>query len=272
MTRKVIDSNYFNSEELNLYLASSSHNYAVVTDYAAIEGYKSSNPLGIYESLKILKKYPNQVITLKGTSTCCGIIDAGSIADELIDWNQTNSFSDFCGHLERAKNGDHDIIRFIEENRKAAILQLSRMQNDLDKMNDGIKSTGQTYTQNQILKVRRGDFDADIFHKAIRDALIFAWLMFSEHPNVLYMPSEKQLKNTFILRQAICVQAMVLMWLKGGSQNDLSFKNLLNSQIDINFATFGMFYDGLLTNDRKLIEIYELAVRLFTYFETRVLR
>jgi hypothetical protein len=49
--RKIVDSNFMQREELRSYLATSTENYAVLTDYAAMEAYKgdtlASCPTGL---------------------------------------------------------------------------------------------------------------------------------------------------------------------------------------------------------------------------------
>jgi hypothetical protein len=51
--RMVVDSNYLQSEALRDYLSASPENYAVLSDYAAMEAFKG-DPQVIYRSIEIL--------------------------------------------------------------------------------------------------------------------------------------------------------------------------------------------------------------------------
>ena len=66
-TRKVVDTNCLQSEVLRAYLSASADNYAVLTDYAAMEAYKSDTLKSIYCSMELLAQHPKQVIILKGS-------------------------------------------------------------------------------------------------------------------------------------------------------------------------------------------------------------
>ena len=65
--RKVVDSNFLQSEKLEVYLSETTDNYAVLTDYVAMEAYKGDTLKSIYPSMEILTKHPQQAMVLKGT-------------------------------------------------------------------------------------------------------------------------------------------------------------------------------------------------------------
>jgi hypothetical protein len=66
--RKIVDSNYPQSPELREYLAASRKNFAVLTDYVAMEAFKGDTLANISSATEILCGFPNQVIVLKSTS------------------------------------------------------------------------------------------------------------------------------------------------------------------------------------------------------------
>jgi hypothetical protein len=70
---KVVDSNFLQSPKLEDYLAESNCNFAVLTDYAAMEAYKENTLASIYKSMETLARYPAQVVVLKNTITVCGL-------------------------------------------------------------------------------------------------------------------------------------------------------------------------------------------------------
>ena len=84
--RKVVDSNQLQSDALRSYLSQSKQNFAVLTDYAAMEAYKGDTLVSIYKSMEILTAFPDQVIVLKNTLVTCGLSGRGSgLQRRLID-------------------------------------------------------------------------------------------------------------------------------------------------------------------------------------------
>ena len=105
--RKIVDSSFLNSDELRAYLSKSSKNYAVLTDYAAMEAYKGDTLSSICHSMEILAQFPKQVVVLKGTRAVSGLVGRpAGLQRRLIDDEQTREFGKFCMHLREAKRGD----------------------------------------------------------------------------------------------------------------------------------------------------------------------
>jgi hypothetical protein len=59
VARMVIDSNALQSEELRAF---SKNNFAVITDYLAMEAYKGNTMASIFRSMEILTQFPHQAI------------------------------------------------------------------------------------------------------------------------------------------------------------------------------------------------------------------
>lgn len=67
--RKVVDSNFLQSDELRDYLSKSAGNYVVLTDYAAMEAYKGDTLDTIYRSMEIYLKAVLLLDTIFTTKT-----------------------------------------------------------------------------------------------------------------------------------------------------------------------------------------------------------
>ena len=80
--RKVVDSNMLQSEVLQSFLHGSKENFAVLTDYVAMEAYKGNTLQSIYRSMEILATRPRQVIVLKGTQSICGLRGVGRASND----------------------------------------------------------------------------------------------------------------------------------------------------------------------------------------------
>lgn len=69
----VVDSNALQSPQLRDYLSESANNFAVLTDYAAIEAHKGNTLVSIFRSMALLADFPRQVIVLKPTIVASGL-------------------------------------------------------------------------------------------------------------------------------------------------------------------------------------------------------
>ena len=115
--RKVVDTNFLQTNAVKVYLSASTDNYAVLTEFVAMEAYKQGAPESFNGRMDILVQFPAQVIVLKGTQDVCALSGRDAVAHErMIDETQTREFPDFCQHLLAAKRGDHFIRHQILEN------------------------------------------------------------------------------------------------------------------------------------------------------------
>src|SRR5216684_1517933 len=111
--RKVVDTNFLQSEELRAYLTEPS-NFAVVTDYAVMEVLQRDSAASIYKSMQILAEYPTQVIVLKSVSAVCILKTrrwSRGLQKRQIDRDQTSGFYEWCRKLDAARRGDKTLER-----------------------------------------------------------------------------------------------------------------------------------------------------------------
>ena len=91
VVRTVIDTNRLQSEQLRRYLAANSNNYAVLPDFVQMEVLKGDTLASIYKAMRILGKFPNQVLVLKGTKLAWAVKGSKSgLQKRLIDPKQTD--------------------------------------------------------------------------------------------------------------------------------------------------------------------------------------
>ena len=138
--RKVVDSNFMQREELWSYLAASTENYAVLTDYAAMEAYKGDTLASIFHSMEIVAGYPKQVIVLKATSIVCQLTGREAASQEyLIDKSQTREFPEYCHHLIAAKRGDRFLQQQLLEHGREATTHMERWLQDMATLSSGFE-------------------------------------------------------------------------------------------------------------------------------------
>lgn len=265
----VIDSNRLQSTELRTFLAKSQSNVAVLTDYVAMEAYKGDTLVGIFKSMEILSEYPRQVIVLKGTRSACA--QRGRLAGlqrRLIDQAQTEGFPEFVENLRRAERGDTNLQRQLLEHGKEATAHLNRMLADAESTAAVIEDIARLYSKEERRQVRVGEvLPAAVVDKIVKSVLHIAAQAFRQHPDVNFVPKYDELGNTFIFRIALSTYLLILDWGARGGARDANPAKFRNDFVDMNFAAYATYFDGLLSADAKIRRLHgELRVWLTTLF------
>ncbi len=214
--KKVVDSNYFNSPELYDFLVESEENFAILTEYAAIEAYKGTenNVQGISDSMGILSKFPKQVLVLKGAMKICGMeLLESNLPDSLIDEEQTNIFNEFCSHLEISKTNPEIYKSDLLKKQDDANVQMARIKSNAPKLLEGLKAVEKIYTTNEIKMIRKRDFSKDLLAKILDNTLLMTIILMEDHPSVTMIPEFDLLPYNFLFRQALCFKMLFFRWI-----------------------------------------------------------
>jgi hypothetical protein len=261
--RMVVDSNYLQSPLLRDYLAASTENYAVLTSYAAMEAFKG-DPQVIYRSMAILAEHPKQVVVLKGTQHACGLSPTEAARpDGLADIEQTRGFPLFCRQLARAWQGDRALQMQLAESGREAASHMARILADMPQLNSGIELISTTFSPQELKILRRREpLTPAMGDKLVHQVMHLAAALFRAHPRVTEVPLGPAVRDSFIFRHAVCAYALALKAIEDGAAGRAAPEKLRNDVVDVNFATFATFFDGLLSADRKAQGIYALAAFL----------
>jgi len=265
----IIDSNKLQSDDLRAFLTKSKSNFAVLTDYAAMEAYKGDTLASIFKSMAVLSEYPEQVIVLKGTRAACA--KRGRLAGlqrRLIDEEQTRGFSEFVENLRHAERGHLSLQEQLLDHGKEATAHLDRMLSDAETTASVIEDIAGQYSKEERRLVRAGEaLPRAIVDKIIQDVLCLAAQAFHKHSDVRLVPEHHELGNTFIFRSALCIYLLMLDWGARGGARDARPAKFRNDFVDMNFATYATYFDGLLSADAKIRRLHgELRIWLIALF------
>ena len=83
-----------------------------------------------------------------------------------------------------------------------------------------------------------------------------AAMLLADHPTVTTFPDAKEAPDRFLFRIALCMLLLALRWISVGGASNVNARRLRNDMVDVNFAAFATYFDGLLTADDKLASIY----------------
>jgi hypothetical protein len=270
--RKVVDTNFLQSEELRTYLANSS-NFAVLTDYTIMEVLQGDSAASIYKSMDMLAQHPAQVIRLKSVSAVCILKTkrwSRGLQKRQIDLEQTSGFSEWCRKLDAARRGDKALEKRLLEMRGDAAAQLDLMLADMDTYAANVQATAKNYTPAE-LNILRNDhtFTPAMYDKLIDNIFDLAIRFFATHPRRPKWPPSTKAANSFIFRFAICVHVLALKWLRVGVISHTDPKKFRNDAVDATIVAFATYFDGLLTDDVQATALHRNASVLLKQFFVR---
>ena len=82
------------------------------------------------------------------------------------------------------------------------------------------------------------------------------------HPTVSKIPNGEEAPNTYIFRMALCMHVWGHRWISVGGAGKTKVEKIRNDLIDVSFAAYATFFDGILSSDKKVKYIYGVAAWL----------
>jgi hypothetical protein len=265
---KVVDSNLLRCPRLGKYLAEAPQNCAVLTEYAAIEAYKAETLDTLYRSMKILSQFPKQVIVLKPTQVVFGLSGrCAGLQRRLIDPKQTTGFARFCAYIREAERGNRFVEMQLLDYARAARLEMERLLPDLDEFRAGVEALTKEFTAHELKILSRGDgpFSENMRIKIMGHVVVYAKSLLDRHPRVTKMPHPAEFPNTFIFRYALCRYLLGLTVISQGGLQQKNPVRLRNDLVDMTFVAYATYFDGILSNEKKVNGIYAGAMFLLKH-------
>jgi hypothetical protein len=255
--KKVIDVNFLQDPALADYLISDKSNLVVFPDYACMETYKGNAIKNISKSIEIVSQFPDQVIVLKGTRDIAKLSLSPDGFQKFEDPIQTGEFRNFCLGVRRAVQGDHALAKQILRNGQLASKYFDKLQKDAKVIAKGIEEITKSFNPDDLRALRKREtLEAEFIDRIIRDIVLIAGLLFRDHTDIDEIPQASQLPNSYILRYAVSSYLLALQWISNGGPWNVKRDKLRNDFVDMNYIAYATFYDGLLTRDAKMMEIY----------------
>lgn len=253
--RVVVDSNRLQSDELKAFLALDDQNFAVLTEYAWIEAYKGNSLVSIQKSMNVIKDFPDQVIVLKSTRSIYGIRAAGpGTASAMV--RRDVKFQETVHGLAQAREGDKAAIAQIVEHGKTADLHMARLLADVAELPQVFQDLVDTMlTRDEVSLIRKDrPFPVELVGKVSQISEYIAAQYYRQHK--LPRPSSRTRYHGFAYRHSLAAVLYFLRWVREGSPMQKAVDKLRNDIVDINFATFGTFFNGVMSDDAKVRELH----------------
>lgn len=256
--RKIVDVNYLRNPELRVYLESTDQNIAVVNDLACIETYRAGTLKNVTASYRILSDFPEQVVVLKATADVVALdSEAGLNPDCLIDATANRDFRSFYPSVVRANNGDAVAIAQIEKLGDVANARYEAMRLDAKTLAEGIEVNEGSFSKEDLSDLRnRTTMSSEATDRFVKQIFVVAASLRAKHSTGSATPALDIVRETFGFRIAIAVCLLSLRWVSLGGIRSAQEATVTNDVIDLAYSVYATFFDGLLTSDKKMLEIY----------------
>ena len=257
----IADSNMLRKTALREYLAASSSNRIAIAEEVLVEMHKCEPALTVRQNLELARGFDAQVIVLRGVTSIYGrSINSAADARSLIDRRQTSSFAQWYDEVLQAGN-DASTSEFLVEAEKKAQAQNAQIATSVRHIEPIFKIIKQQFNKEEQSQLRnRTPYSNDTQHKLIDTMYGISRALF-DYMNV---PKHQipQLNahhfGYFIFRYAMCMTLLYTRWVHNGNlSNDTS--KLVNDVVDMRLAALGTFFGGVMSDDKRLVDVHREA-------------
>jgi hypothetical protein len=261
---KVVDQNYLREPNPELHRYLSAGNYAVFPDIAAMESFKGDALINLRRSLEIICRYPGQVVVLRDTQTIIRVTQRGGRALRrlLIDPDQTEGFDNFC--MQTYAVDPMELSPELAEIEQKANAAKAFFEDKLKSTKLILRAIGtfhKAFPPEQLKELRAdAAYSPELFSRILKHVLLVTAKLMKGQGFLLKKPS--QVRSNYLFRFALAGYLLAIRWVAKGGQSHLPLAKLQNDVDDMQYVAYATYYDGLLSKDKKMNEMYE-RTRLF---------
>lgn len=218
-----------------------------------METYKSNPVRMVLENMAILRHFPEQVLVLKGTREVAALdARAPGIANRMI-WPKADvAFAQTVKALDQAEHSEPDVLTQILEHGQAAAEHMSHMEIGASEILQALPDMQTMFTEDEVRRVRTNQgYTLGMRQKILGAANQICDGLFDIHPSRPRRPTTNSRVNTYFYRYALASVLYFLRWVRTGSQSAKRHDGVRNDFVDLTFATFGIYFNGLMSDDAR---------------------
>lgn len=251
--KKILDVNFIKSDEkLKKYLSNKS-NILVAIESLQKEVFKGDK--AFEGSLKKMHEYADQLIFLRKTSAIYRQAKSVGFFEDKKGTKDFRYASKF--YRENLHSLDPKLQETMRELKKDAENGLLYHDKNVKIFTENVENLSKSFTE-QELKILRKNLPVT---ESMKKKVIEFIFLISEslHQQHCVTFDKKTPKNSFILRYSIALFFLTLNYVKLGKDKNENIRKdrIRNDIIDLEYATFATFFDGLLSDDEQMNTIYK---------------
>ncbi|MEP7456025.1 hypothetical protein [Phyllobacterium sp. SB3] len=259
--RLIIDSNMLQSEHLRYFLNTSSTNFAVLPDFAWFEIYKQRSIEAVASALSVIGDFPEQVIVLKSGREIAEIDSRTPMMPSLMQYEDAaGSIREMVDILNGPGRNAPEILDQLDRMWDGAVNFLPGMLEGAQDIMASLPEMSEQMFKPQHLRIIRQNsrYTPEMF-SSIFGAADQIWETLSDGGERRSTPSgfAENKTHTYLYRYALALVIYLLWWIRNGNQAQKRLDRARNDLIDLSFAVYGTYYEGLMTSDKKAGWMYE---------------
>ena len=257
----VVDTNFLREPELVSFLAASNSNSVAIAEYTCTESYQGDALVNIVQSMHHLCSFPRQVVVLRwaiGLVADEDRLDRPLVRADLIEPDQTEHFPQFCDGIRAADLGNVAYRSQISEHGAAATKQLTVLRDGAALVGQGIRAIAAVTDKDRLKRIRkRASFTKGDIDWFLGYVFQMARELYDSHPKIPLQTESVDVMGHWILRYALAGCVLMKRWIRDGGIESIPPRKLGNDVIDMTIATYGTYFDGVLSRDEKLLELHD---------------
>jgi hypothetical protein len=258
--RVLIDTNSLQTDELKVFLSADRENKAVLPEHTTAEIFKPRDLNTVFASHAILCEYPHQVLVLRANSHAMSI-DARTpaISNRFIDRKATREFPEYCRDLREAQRGHPGYLRQIAQRQQWAQERPQAVEDALGDQADSLNELRQNFSPHELSQMSRGD-NIPLRSRQVILAMVtsIAEQLARSFPSRASVPPSPYRYNHFGWRSALCDIIQLIRLINDGAQRRAP-PRARNDHFDNVFATFGTYFNGVMSNDAGMLATQSIA-------------
>jgi hypothetical protein len=260
MPIKIADTNVLQHDPtlLTEYLAASQSNKVAIPEEVMIEKHKGNAALSITRSFEQARRYPNQIVILRGLPSIYGwSICSAAGARHLIDLKQTKHFAEWYDAIVNEPNAS-DVKEHLASRARQAREQMNEIGKSVEHMLPIFEKINGDFDSGEVTELRKRKSYGrttqiklmDIMYRISRALFKHAGVPQNRQPSLV-----SDAPHYFIFRYAMCMTLLYTRWVNAGTWSEKR-ERLVNDVIDMHIAALGTFYGGVLSADERLVGVH----------------
>lgn len=257
--RVVIDTNSLQTDELRMFLNADPSNLAILPEHTIGEIFKPKRLDAVYASFEILRDYPLQIRQLLSNKAVAATnVSFPGFANRFIDRDASRQMPSFIEILKRTAAGDKTYLDAFDKRRKWAFERSDRAIAAFGDISDQLAAMRLQFDPLDLAKLSKGErtsLQFKLLLLRLTDAIATDIWRRLAHPRNSRHTSKH---NDFTWRYVL---SHLLQLLRLSASGALRRKpaRAVNDHMDNVFATYGTYFNGLMTNDAEANETHIVA-------------
>jgi hypothetical protein len=254
------DSNALRHPGLEQFLQESLNHCIALSDWTLIEMRKKDALSTSRDSLCVVFKFPQQCFALKRTDLLLGDqVYAHNDSADLIDYEETVALSQLARSLYQIPQ-PAPLLEHMNELENQATEIVGRLRAEVQDWEEQMVEAVSVFDRNEVsmLRGRESVTIPEATMRKVFDLLLHttgAFMIRNQGKGGSEPMKVREAMGMFGFRYSLCALLYTLSWVHHGSPRNRTVEKRVNDVIDLQVATVGTFFNGVLSRDKKLQEV-----------------